>query len=114
VARQVVVAIDPADLVIRRGPFMSASPALADLGADEQAMSETDALASGHTYPTALELNRQALRDKAVLALDVNAAYLALGTPTAAQVATQVARLTRECSGLIRLALDLTRTTDGT
>jgi hypothetical protein len=112
--RQVVVAIDPADLPIRRGPFMSADPALANLAADEQVMPETDALASGHTYPTALELHRQTLRDRAVLALDVNAAYLALNPPTAGQVATQVGRLTRECSGLIRLALDLLDSTDGT
>jgi len=43
--------------------------------------------------------------DKAALALTVNAAFLALPTPTQAQAVTQVQRLTRECNGLIRLLL---------
>jgi hypothetical protein len=44
-----------------------------------------------------------ALRADARTALEWNAAYLAIGTPTQAQVVQQVRRLTQETSGLIRL-----------
>lgn len=64
--------------------------------------------------PTASEQNALTLRDRATQALAANAAFLALGAPTNAQVLTQVQRLTRECSALIRLAVDLLDTTDGT
>lgn len=49
--------------------------------------------------------NRQALTDRARQALAANATFLALASPTNAQVATQVTRLTRECSALIRLVV---------
>lgn len=45
------------------------------------------------------------LREAARQALTVNDAYLALSPPTAAQVAAQVAALTRQASVLIRLSL---------
>ena len=45
------------------------------------------------------------LLDKAQAALTVNATYLAIASPTNAQVATQVARLTRENNAVIRLLL---------
>lgn len=51
------------------------------------------------------EQNRATITAKAEQALTLNANYLALGTPTAAQQATQINRLTRECSALIRLQL---------
>lgn len=64
--------------------------------------------------PTPQEANATTLRDRAAQALTANATFLALGVPTNAQVLTQVQRLTRECSALIRLAMDLLDTTDGT
>lgn len=45
------------------------------------------------------------LREAARQALTTNDAYLALSPPTAAQVAAQVAALTRQASVLIRLSL---------
>jgi hypothetical protein len=57
-------------------------------------------------------VNERTLRERAVLALQVNADYLALASPTAAQRNTQVDRLTRECSALIRITLGLLDSTD--
>lgn len=64
--------------------------------------------------PTVAGDNADLLRARARLALAVNADYLALPAPTAADAITQVGRLTRECSGLIRLLLGLFDSTDGT
>ena len=51
-------------------------------------------------------INERSVRDKARLALTANATYLALANPTAAQNTAQIKKLTRECSGLIRLLLN--------
>lgn len=59
-------------------------------------------------------LDRGVIERKAVQALDANIAFLALPTPTNAQVAAQVNRLTRECSALIRLLLGLLDSEAGT
>lgn len=64
--------------------------------------------------PTAEEANAATLRGNAAAALAANSTYLAIGTPTAGQVATQVNRLTRESSALIRLLLGLLDTTADT
>jgi hypothetical protein len=50
------------------------------------------------------ETNESSIRDKLRLALETNNAYLAVGTPTAAQTTQQVKALSRTVNGLIRLA----------
>jgi hypothetical protein len=60
------------------------------------------------------EGNLGTLLVKARQALTSNDAFLALGAPTNAQVLTQVQRLTRESSALIRFALSDTSDTAGT
>lgn len=54
----------------------------------------------------ATDANAATLRSRASTALTNNAAYLALASPTQAQAVAQVAALTRQVDGLIRLALD--------
>lgn len=58
--------------------------------------------------------NTSGIRTKLQTAIDANATYLAVTAPTNAQVVAQVARLTREATGLMRLELNATDTTDGT
>lgn len=58
--------------------------------------------------------NADTIRSRAQNALTANATYLAIVSPTNAQVAAQVNLLTKECSGIIRLLLNLTDTTSGT
>lgn len=60
------------------------------------------------------DANRTALQEKAAQALSVNAAFLAIASPTNVQTLAQVKALTRECNGLIRLALNLLDDTSGT
>lgn len=60
------------------------------------------------------ETTRGSLRSKAVTALDTNATYLALPTPTTAQAVAQVGALTRQVNALIRLVADQFDTTTGT
>lgn len=65
------------------------------------------------TIPTPVQVNEMTLRTRATQALATNAAYLQVTAPTNAQVVAQVTALTRECSALIRLVLNLTDTTGG-
>ena len=63
--------------------------------------------------PGSKEANRRTITTKAQTALSANATFLALSSPTAAQIRTQVNRLTREVNALIRLQLgDLDTTQD--
>jgi hypothetical protein len=50
-------------------------------------------------------MNRTTIEQQAATALTDNATFLALGTPTQAQVLAQVRALTRQTNGLIRLVL---------
>lgn len=54
-----------------------------------------------------IEVNRSDLVTKAQAALQVNATFLALPSPSNAQILAQVRTLTRENNGLIRLLLYL-------
>lgn len=61
---------------------------------------------TGFVYkPGSVGDNTAQIVAKAQAALAQNATYLAIVTPTPAQVAAQTALLTRECSALIRLLL---------
>jgi hypothetical protein len=57
---------------------------------------------------------KKTVAERAAAALTANAAFLAIASPTNAQTLAQVKALTRECSGLIRMALNEFDTTDGT
>ncbi len=55
--------------------------------------------------PTPEQVREVQLRSRAATALNTNRAFLALGSPSNAQVLAQVKALTRQVSALIRLEL---------
>lgn len=65
------------------------------------------------TYPVS-EDNRRAIEARVVQALAANDAFLAITSPTSADVVTQMRLLTREASAVIRLLLSRLDTTEGT
>lgn len=60
------------------------------------------------------ESNAATMRTRMQSALAANDTYRAIVGPTNAQVVAQVDRLTRECSALIRMALNELSTSEGT
>lgn len=74
---------------------------------------ETATLAAQDTATTTA-VNQSTLQQKAQAALTTNTTYLAIGSPSNAQVATQVQALTKECSAVIRLLLNQLDSTSGT
>lgn len=58
--------------------------------------------------------NESTIRDRARQALDINAAFLANGAPSNAQVLAQVRALTKQATGLIKLDLRDLDSADGT
>lgn len=75
---------------------------------------DTDQITVKETPLPPESLNADALTKKATSALTANATYLAIPTPTNAQVAAQVALLTREVNALIRLVVGKLDATTGT
>ncbi len=78
-------------------------------------VAEASALAAGYVEPPppAEQVNAKTLQDRTNQALALNATYLSTSSPSAAQVAAQVRRLTQECSALIRLVNGALDSTDG-
>lgn len=75
---------------------------------------DTAATAAAIKAAQTVDTNDRTIRQRLHTALDANAAFLALASPTNAQVLAQVRVLTRENTGLIRLALDALDAADGT
>lgn len=115
-ASYVSVSTDQADKVIKSGPFIWDGATPLTLPTGQTTMLASDAQTGGYSFPPrpVTELNAADLRDKATTALATNVTYLAIASPTNAQVAAQVKVLTRECSALIRLLLNQTDDTSGT
>lgn len=69
---------------------------------------QIDALVLARDVGDALvRTNRDGLRAKAATALDANRTYLAITTPTTAQMRAQLERVTRQTNALIRLVVGL-------
>lgn len=64
--------------------------------------------------PGTPQANLADIAAKARAAIAANTTYLGIATPTNAQVVAQVARLTRECTAIIKLLLDDLADTSGT
>ena len=56
--------------------------------------------------------NKKTLEERAIKALESNKAFLALTSPTNAQVLAQVKALTRQVNGVMRLSLNKLGTVD--
>lgn len=71
-------------------------------------------VADARAAQEARDTNERDLRDKAAQAIALNDAFLALASPSNAQVVAQVQRLTREATALIRLTVRALDSTSGT
>lgn len=74
---------------------------------------ETSDLAAMDTTMTA-QNNAATLQSRMSAAIAANNTYLGLATPTAVQQTAQIARLTKECNALIKMALNQLSDTTGT
>lgn len=116
VQRYVLISTDPADKVIKGGPILWNGVTPLTLPSDRHTITESAAIAGGYAFPPIpiTEINAATLKDRAAHAIIANITYLSITSPTNAQVVAQVNRLTKECSGLIRLLLDQTDDIAGT
>lgn len=112
----VLVSNDPANLVILGGPLRWDGETAYTPPAGTHTMLTDAAITAGYTFPAppVAQVNAQTLQAKAGAAVDANNTYLAIASPTNAQVVAQVNRLTRECSAVIKLLLNQTDDTAGT
>lgn len=101
----VLVALLPANgvLSVTGSASSTATKTVGHSAATDQQI--TDAIATASTQFVDRDANGASLRDRAQQALAANATFLAIATPTNAQVVAQVQRLTRENNALIRLAV---------
>lgn len=60
------------------------------------------------------ELNRTIMRDRLAAVIAANNTFGAIASPTTAQVTAQAKALTKQCTGLAKLMLDLLDDTTGT
>lgn len=116
VSSYVLVSTDVNDKLIKDGPLLWDAVASVALPVNRQLITEAAALAAGYAYPapSASDVNTGTLEQRAATAIANNVNYLAVTAPTNAQVVAQVARLTRQSTGVIRLLLNQTDTTSGT
>lgn len=70
-------------------------------------MPEAEALGSGYTFVAAAPDPAEILRSKIPLAIASNNQFLALGSPTNAQILQQVVRMTRQLNALGRLTVQM-------
>jgi hypothetical protein len=75
---------------------------------------EETAIAAALAAATTTDTNRSTIEQRAQQALAANETFLALASPTNAQNAAQIKLLTRECQGLIRLAIKALDSLNGT
>lgn len=72
------------------------------------------AIAAAEAAAVAVQANQRTVEDRARAAITANNTYLAIASPTNAQVVAQVRRLTQECTALIKLALNDLADANGT
>lgn len=84
--------------------FKDTPPVTASTVTNAIAASVAQDVAAANAQAT-LDANAAVLRQRGLAALVSNATYLAIASPTAAQVATQSKALTRQVDGVIRLLL---------
>jgi hypothetical protein len=102
------VVVDVPNHLIVGGPYMWDGVATWSPPEGGTVMTLAAARAGGHAWQNVAPTNEGTLRDRATQALTVNATFLALGSPGAAQIGAQVTRLTRQINALIRLAVSAT------